>query len=384
MRCLRRTLALIGSFLLCCLLFSDPSLGQRVVTGTAANGAIFELDVPATWNGHLWVYAHAVVDPQAPIALPDVTPLKDALLAQGFAFATSSYSQNGYAVKQGAEDIHQLKALFTARFGLPVRTYLLGHSLGGAVVQDLAERYPTQYDGSLPICGLLGGGVAQVQYDGNARVAFDYFFPGTLPGNAVSTPLLDFSPGSPTFNAVLGALVAGFNPPNFPTVQFASVARLPGSNPAEIINSGLLAAAFSARFTQDLLERTHDHNPFDNTATVYSGSFNDAALNAGVGRFSATPDALQYLENYYTPTGQLQIPMLTLHTTADPIVPFAQEATYTQIVANAGASSMLVQQSVSRYGHCNVNAKETANALQGLFLWVNFGIKPPSGDVTVP
>jgi pimeloyl-ACP methyl ester carboxylesterase len=384
MHWLRKTLPLIGSVLLCCLLFSFPVTAQQTVTGTTANGAIFELDIPATWNGHLWVYAHGVVDPQAPIALPDVTPLKDALLAQGFAFVTSSYSQNGYAVKQGAEDIHQLKNLFTAHFGRPVRTYLLGHSLGGGVVQDLAERFPGQYDGALPICGLVGGGLSQVQYDGNARVAFDYFFPGTLPGNAVSTPLLDFSPGSPTFNAVLSALVAGFNPPNFRTAQFASVARLPGSNPAEIINSGLLAAAFSARFTQDLLERTHDHNPFDNTATVYTGSFNDVALNAGVGRFSATPDALQYLEKYYTPTGQLQIPMLTLHTTADPIVPFAQEAAYAQIVTNAGASGMLVQQSVNRYGHCNVNAKETANALQGLFLWVNFGTKPQAGDVTAP
>src|SRR5258708_22651020 len=232
--------------------------------------------------------------------------------------------------------------------------------------------------------GRVGGRVGEVQYLGNPRVAFDYFFPGVLPGGAFSTPLLNFSPGSPAFNAVLGALVAGFNPPNFLTVQYANAARLPGSNPTEIISSGLQVTGFSVRFTQDLLERTHDHIPFDNMATVYTGSFNDAALNAGVERFSAARDALQYLENYYTPTGQLQVPMLTLHTTADPIVPFAQEAAYAQVVANAGASGMLVQQSVSRYGHCNVNAKETANALQGLFLWVNFGIKPPSGDVTVP
>jgi pimeloyl-ACP methyl ester carboxylesterase len=381
---LQRTLTLSGSVLLCYLLFSVPVVAQQVVTGTIANGAIFEFDVPANWNGHLWVYAHGVVDPQAPIALPAVGPLKDALVAQGFAFATSSYSQNGYAVKQGAQDIHQLKGLFTARFGPPVRTYLFGHSLGGAVVQDLAEMYPTQYDGSLPICGLVGGGVGEVQYLGNARVTFDYFFPDVLPGGAFSTPLLNFSPGSPAFSAVLGALVAGFNPPNFLTVQYANVARLPGSNPTEIISSGLQVAGFSVRFTQDLLERTHDHIPFDNMATVYTGSFNDAALNAGVERLSAMPDALNYMEKYYTPTGQLQIPMLTLHTTADPIVPFAQEAAYAQIVANAGASSRLVQQSVNRYGHCNVNPHETVAALQGLFLWVNSGVKPPSGDVTVP
>jgi hypothetical protein len=54
------------------------------------------------------------------------------------------------------------------------------------------------------------------------------------------------------------------------------------------------------------------------------------------------------------------------------------------VVAGANASNFLVQQSVNRYGHCNVKPEEILNSFQGLFLWVNYGIKPPSGDVTVP
>ena len=46
-------------------------------------------------------------------------------------------------------------------------------------------------------------------------------------------------------------------------------------------------------------------------------------VNAGAGRFTATKDALRYLDRYYVPDGKLDIPTITLHTTRDPLVPFA-------------------------------------------------------------
>ncbi len=49
-----------------------------------------------------------------------------------------------------------------------------------------------------------------------------------------------------------------------------------------------------------------------------------------------------------------------------------------------GASQFLVQQFVNRYGHCNLKPEEILNSFQDLLLWVNFGITPPGGDVTVP
>jgi len=65
-------------------------------------------------------------------------------------------------------------------------------------------------------------------------------------------------------------------------------------------------------------------------------------------------------------------------------VSFSQEQAYAATVAAAGASQFLVQQSVDRYGHCNLKPEEILNSFQGLLLWVNFGITPPGGDVTVP
>ena len=214
-------------------------------------------------------------------------------------------------------------------------------------------------------------------------VLFDYFFPGVLPGNLLHTPNLDFSPGSPTFTAVANALSIGLVTPGQPTLQFANVAGLPGSTPAEIVFSGITLVGDSLGFNE-LLQRTHGHNFYDNTGTVYSGSADDIALNAGVQRFSATPAGLSYIAKYYTPTGQLHIPMLTLHTTQDPTVSFSQEHAYADAVAAAGASQFLVQQFVTRYGHCNLKPEEILGSFQDLLLWVNFGITPPGGDVTVP
>ena len=136
-----------------------------------------------------------------------------------------------------------------------------------------------------------------------------------------------------------------------------------------------------------MLSRTHGHIPYDNTAVVYSGSFDDAALNAvgGVERFSSDPDAVNYISKYYDPSGKLQIPVLTLHTLLDPVVPIlVHEPKYLSLVNGTGSGNELVQQSVARYGHCAFQVQEELNAFDGLAAWSQGGNKPAGGDVTLP
>src|SRR5687767_9424093 len=292
----------------------------QIVTGSTGPGADYAFAVPDNWNGQLVVYGHGIVDPSAPVVLPTTqdgfNALRDALLARGFAVAYSSYSENGYALKDAAQRLHQLSGLFAARFGQPSRTYLVGHSLGATAVQMLAEKFPQQYDGALAMCGLLGGGVPEVQYLGHVRVLFDAYFPGVLPGDLLNVPNASFALGSPLFMAVLTALQQGFVMPGTPTLAFATAAGLPFTSAAELVTGALQAIGFNIRFTNDLLQRTHGHSFFDNLDTTYP-----AAVNGIVDRYTATPDALNYLRHYYTPTGNLSFPMLTLHTTRDPVVP---------------------------------------------------------------
>jgi len=382
----RKHILTIAWMVLIAGLCSGVAIAQQVIDGVTADGALYRFLVPSPWNGQLFVYAHGYVAAGQALALPN-SPLElaafQAITSQGFAVAMSSYAENGWAIKNGAQTTHQLSGLFASKVSQPTRTYLVGTSEGGLIALDLTEHFPGQYDGTLSICGVVGGAPIHWQHFGDGRVLFDYFFPGVLPGDLLHMPNLDFSPGSPTYNSVLNALVAGLSAPGLPTLQFANVDQLPGSNVNEIIFSALDLVGGYLGFNE-LLQRTNGHNFYDNTNTVYSGSFNDAALNAGVRRYTSDPAGVNYVDHYYDPNGHLRIPTLTLHTTQDPTVPFSQEAHYAAVVAGANASNSLVQQSVNRYGHCNFKPQEILNSLQGLFLWVNYGIVPPSGDVTIP
>lgn len=77
------------------------------------------------------------------------------------------------------------------------------------------------------------------------------------------------------------------------------------------------------------------------------------------------------------------VPLLTLHTTMDPDVPFFHEAALAKIVATAKRSQWLAQQSVQRYGHCNVSPAEVGRTFSGLVQWAEQGVKPTGGDVTL-
>jgi pimeloyl-ACP methyl ester carboxylesterase len=379
-------------FLLCSVLVAVTANAQ-VINGTADDGSIFQIVKPANWNHQLVLYAHGIVDPQEPIALPSdsgFAGLRDALVQQGFAVAYSSYANNGFAIQEGIRDTDQLRETFTKLAGKPRKIFLIGVSLGSAVVLDLAERRSDKYDGVLPMCGLIGGSPLEVEYVGNSRVLFDFFFPGVIPGTLLHTPLLPYDPTSSTPNvgqAVAAVLIAGLTPsvnPTLPTLQLADTLGLEAASPTEIITGLLEVLGFDVRFVNDLLLRTRLASPYDNRFIFYRGSLNDTTLNAGVERVSGTREGLEYLLRFYQPTGDIRIPTVTLHTTRDPLVPFFHEQVYKRLADRQHRERLLVQQSVDRFGHCAFQPAEVEHAFSGLVGWVDFGIKPAGGDVTVP
>ncbi len=60
---------------------------------------------------------------------------------------------------------------------------------------------------------------------------------------------------------------------------------------------------------------------YDNQGRTYTGSDDDAALNAGVPRFTAMPEAVLEILTRYTTTGRLEAPLVSIHTTGDPVIP---------------------------------------------------------------
>ena len=365
---------------------TSNSIWSQQITGVIGDGADYGIFVPANWNGDVVFYAHGIIPPLAPVSLPggsdwdNASAIRDALGAAGYAVAYSSFSENGYAIKDGIQRTHQLRGIFTSKVGKAKRSFLIGHSLGSQVVQALAETYPGQYDGALAMCGVFGGTRLQTDYIGNVRTMFDFYYPGVLPGNTMNMPVVITDVVNQIQNPVLAAVMA--NPTGFQWIALSDQARLAGNNANELITSLINALAYHAIGVNDLLQRTHGHILFDNSQTKYSSSlipafvYDYADLNAGANRFTATPDAAAWLEHNYEPTGNLQIPMLTLHKTRDRLVPFRHEAAYKAIVDASGSSANLVQRSQDVFGHCEFAAADVLSNFTDLVHWVDTGVKP--------
>ena len=89
------------------------------------NGAGYRMEMPDNWNGKLVMWAHGFRGAGLELTV-DNHPLARVPLANGYAWAASSYSRNAYDPAQGAKDTHALDQLFNGTFGQPGRTYITG------------------------------------------------------------------------------------------------------------------------------------------------------------------------------------------------------------------------------------------------------------------
>jgi pimeloyl-ACP methyl ester carboxylesterase len=309
----------------------------------------------ANWNGQLVVYAHGYVAPQAPRALPAeelgrFPDLINVLLAQGFAFATSSYSKNGYAVEPAGKDLNALVRHFKTHIlpnaGMLNKVFVVGASEGGLIATMLVEKHPGIYDGGLAMCGPIGGMPYQLQYLGDFRVVFDYFFPGVFDFGMVNVPENAWE----NWDSYETNIPIAIQADPMATAQLFSVTQA-AYDPGDPKSYGLTTLGvlyYSIWGTNDLIA-TAGGMPYDNRDTTYVGSYNDAALNAGVERVKSDGRARAYARRAYQPSGELERPLVTLHNTLDPVVPFWHEEIYAGL---ATPSWLLVPIQVEGYGHC--------------------------------
>lgn len=356
---------------------ANAALGGPVhLDGEIGPGALWSIDVPASWNGDLVVWLHGYTNPAAPIALPAFGPMRDAMLAQGYAVVASSYSENGYAVKLGMIQSHQLRGIFASRVGQPQRTYLVGVSLGGIIGALLLERFPKQYDGALLVSGVVGGSEKEMTYVGDIRVLFDALYPGILPGDLLHVP--EGTNVLQELGEAQAAIVA--NPQGAGII--AALARVTPeyASGSELVQTILTALGFQLQGANDIFARTHGHSFFENADWTYTGPVPQAVrdqINAAVARYSATPDAANYLERYGSPGGGLTLPVITLHNSRDPVVPFRHESWYLAAVTDHAATPFLLQRMLAApYGHAVIQPAELSANLADLVQWVGTGTKP--------
>ena len=131
-------------------------------TGTFKDGATYLIQVPAHWNGTLFLYSHGYVVPGTSNPAEDVgdSATGQWMLSHGYALAGSSYAITGWAVQYALPDQINTLNTFDHLVGTPTRTVAWGHSLGGMITAGLIQRYPNRFNAALPMCGVVSGGVA--------------------------------------------------------------------------------------------------------------------------------------------------------------------------------------------------------------------------------
>ncbi len=366
-------------------------------------GAGYRIEVPADWNGELVMWAHGFRGTDTRLYFnPEEVPFRQWLLENGYAWAASTYSKNDYNVGTAVKDTRRLVRLFDRKVGHPHRTYIAGASMGGHVTAASIERYPKLYDGAMPVCGVVGdyelfdffldfNVTAQQLALGTSQfpVADDY--PTTTAQDIKAA--LELAPG--TWPAVLNengeALKqvtenrTGGDRPNFDEAWFFW-------NSFPEFGSGVPGNFLFDLGTGDGTLAEKPGNALKNTDVFYEtdlipGPSNDIeiALNDNVVRVKPDKGARRG-RNVPSPrlSGDIHMPVLTMHNLGDLFVPFHMETEYHAAVAKQGHLDNLVQRAIRGVSHCGFTTAEYEAGFADLVNWVENGVRPAGDDVGDP
>jgi hypothetical protein len=347
-------------------------------------GAGYRIEVPDNWNGELVLYAHGFRGGGLELTVSN-PPIRAYLIAHGYAWAASSYATNGYDVTQGVKDMHDLGTRFNGLVANPSRTYFTGTSMGGHITGVAIEQYPNAYDGAMPMCGVMGD-----------NKLFDYFTENHLTAHALAGIDVPFPFPANYSTTVVPQLKAMFGAP-FPTVltplgqKYANVVKNLSGGERPMFDAGFRFAPTGGNFLFSQGAGGGDGTR-TNVDTVYqidndpALSAEEAALNATVRRIDLDPQARrkQGLAGVPAISGNLSMPVLSMHTLGDLFVPFSMEQIYARNAAANGSSDRLVTRAIRDINHCGFNTVEMERGFADLANWVANGVKPAGDDILTP
>lgn len=435
--------ALLAASLAACTASNTSASGGESVAFTpcdqqctgSLDGAKYEIVMPERWNGTLLLYSHGYRSafPTPPDNTPPDTSAEpapgysggrtgvaDDLLGQGYALAGSSFPENGWAVSQAIKANKALYQHFAQTVAEPQRVYLWGDSMGGLITEMLAEQAPDWVSGAVPMCAPMAGLVANMALGLDLASTYATLLdPGfqiagyssAEQANAAfqraATRIQEAAKaGGRDAAAVLAlASVVDANPK---TTNFD--ARDATSRVAGAAEAALIAMAFStgARYEAEQrfggvfatnsdtdygarlskLDREWiDHLGGPGTAEQFVADLQDAPV------VTADPEAAKRAARYVA-AGQLQVPTISLHTSADPLVLVQNQSVFTDSVNSAQAQPDLLSLFVvppRRFaldgpapygaGHCNFTRATRVGAIELLDGWVRTGTRPDPEQV---
>lgn len=350
-------------------------------------GGEWLIALPPTWNNletrYIIFYAHGMVDPvpYEPVKLPadsiNDKPIEDIVTDMDMGYATTSYRDNGIIVLEAVEDIKNLVDEVNYFFQnehpeyYPPDIYFLGGpSEGGLVTVKTIEKYQHLFDGAISICGPIGSFYDQLQYNGDFHVLFNYFFGSVLkdlgislgnPKDGVDPLVMQAWKSGDLQNIIANILMS--NPNKVKQLIKCANLTVDISDPLAVGTAILELLRFNIMLTNDVKQKMNGV-PYNNKYKWYMGSDNDWLLNRSVQRIlDSSYNRARKIVNQYETSGNIAIPLVTIHTTGDHITPFWHNPKYRFKILLKGNSLLHTGIPVLNYGHCTIEESHVMAAI---------------------
>ncbi|MGW6174055.1 hypothetical protein ACWF5H_11235 [Arthrobacter sp. NPDC055138] len=375
----------------------DLRPGQELARqGTLEADAPYSLIKPAAWNGAV------VVMPNRPNL--DTTTVHW-LVEQGYGVIGYD-TTSGWDLEQDRDNAGAAVDVFTTVAGAPETVVVSGRSQGGLVTRIITESQPDWLDGAVPMCGGGAGAVSTWNYKLDTAFALRELVD---PESSMQIQSIDDRNTELQAMNALVAKAAATPEGRARAVLAAALSKIPAVDPAT-------DQEIPAKDLQARTDRYLDHLPFAmgshvrvgyertvggafswNTGVDYEKSLKasgrwseigkayraaglslteDLQTLASADRFSADPDAVAFVERTATFSGDLPVPVLSLHTTGDGAGTTADDEAYASVVRAAGSTPLLRQTFVASDGHCTFTPAEEIVSLQILFDRIDDGRWP--------
>lgn len=366
---------------------SGVPAGARCLRGQDSASAHYLIVVPAQWSGVLVVHAHggpSLGTPRRTRADEDIQRWA-ITVREGHAWAGSVFRQGGFAVTTAAEDTERVRRIFVDHVAKPRRTLLHGQSWGAMVATRAAELFPASWDGVLLTSGVVAG-PATYDFRLDLRAIYQH-----LCGNhpKPDEPAYPLAIGLPADSAMTNAELAtradaclGLRKPAAQRTPdearklktIVDVLKIPES----AVGSHLNWATFTLR---DLVQKNGGASPFGNARVRYTGSPDDAALNAAVPRFQPEPAAVARFVTDVDHQGRFAVPVISAHGIGDATVFVEGQDTLRQRMVAAGRGDRLVQAFVDSSEHSYWGDAHYPPLFEALLAWVEQGRKPTAEGI---
>lgn len=370
----------------------------------------YRIEIPEHWNGGLIMWTRGYGGETEYLTGNNITPstgCRNAALEDGYAWAASTYSANYYDVRAAIEDTNKLALNIgdylaeqhDVQFDEPTRLLIAGLSMGGhtaaaAVEAETLERarYKVQYQGAMPVChaeqnqfNWLGDYTRAAQHLAGFGDRPHSDFPELWP--QIATALFESTEGDNAYATTdLGDKLKGIamNLTGGPRPIFEEGFQ------HETWQGAVLGTGGRDGTIVGILAREY----YDNTEREYrwtNGSQpndEERMFNDSITRVAADPDANPLRSDgvRWLPLvqGNINVPVLTMHTLGDFYVPFRHQQLYRERVEDYGKGDLLVQRAIRAAGHCEFTDQEYYDATSDFLNWIGTGVVPEGDEVLDP